>query len=73
MQLSQNVSYRCLALILIFGLSPANAGMWDDPQNLKVLSEDISPDELRMTMPGFAMGTGSRCSACHVDKLEYSP
>ncbi len=70
MPLSQNVPYKCLALILIFGISPAYAGMWDDPKNLKVLPEDISPDELRMTMRGFAMGTGSRCSACHVGKVE---
>jgi hypothetical protein len=70
---SENVSCRCLAPILIFGLSPAHAGMWDDPKNLTILPEDISPDELHMTMRGLAMGTGSRYSEWHVDKLDYYP
>ena len=48
----------------------ASAGIFDDPQNLKVLPEDISTEELRQTMRGFAQGTGSRCSACHVGKVE---
>ncbi len=61
------------ALILLLLLStgnPAHAGIWDDPENLEILPKDISPEELGATMRGFAMGTGSRCSACHVGKVE---
>lgn len=59
------------SLMLLLGLmTPAGAGMWDDPKNLEVLPEDISPEELRATMRGFAGNTGSRCSACHVGKVE---
>ena len=57
------------ALLLAF-VPPAVAGLWDDPQNLKVLPEDISPDALRETMRSFATGTGSRCFTCHVGEVE---
>ncbi len=50
--------------------APAEAGLWDDPKNLKVLPEDISPAELRNTMRGFAINTGSRCFTCHVGEDE---
>jgi tetratricopeptide (TPR) repeat protein len=56
--------------MLMTGVLPAFAGIWDDPENLKVLPKDISPDELGATMRGFAMGTGSRCSVCHVGEVE---
>ncbi len=57
---------RILA-VFTFGLcSFASAGVWDNPTNLQVLPSDISPQELRSTMKGFALATGSRCSTCHV-------
>jgi len=59
-----------LLMLLVGLMSPARAGMWDDPKNLEVLPEDISPEELRATMRGFAGNTGSRCSTCHVGKVE---
>jgi len=37
-----------------------------NPQNLKVLPEDISSADLGETMKGFAMGLGVRCETCHV-------
>ena len=37
-----------------------------NPQNLKVLPEDISSNELSDTMKGFALGLGVRCENCHV-------
>lgn len=40
--------------------------IFSDPENLKVLPEDISPVELRNTMRGFAMDLGVRCETCHV-------
>jgi tetratricopeptide (TPR) repeat protein len=42
------------------------AQIFDNPQNLQVLPKDISPQELGDTMKGFALGTGNRCSTCHV-------
>lgn len=59
-----------ILFLLVIGIAPALADVWEEPENLQVLPEDISPDELRATMRGFAMGTGSRCSACHVGKVE---
>lgn len=58
-----------LALFIVVS-TVASADMFDDPKNLKVLPENISTDELRQTMRGFAMGTGNRCSACHVGEVE---
>lgn len=55
-----------LPMLLLALASPAGAGIWDDPQNLEVLPEDISPDALRATMRGFAIDTGARCFSCHV-------
>ena len=37
-----------------------------DPENLKILPENISSGELSATMRGFAMGLGVRCETCHV-------
>lgn len=37
-----------------------------DAENLKVLPEDTSPDQLRATMKSFAMALGLRCNNCHV-------
>ena len=58
------------AALFFFFSSFAFAGTFDNPTNLKVLPENISPDELGQTMRGFAMGTGNRCSACHVGEVE---
>ena len=54
-----------VALLLLFA-GPASAGLFDDPKNLKVLPDDISSKELGATMRGFSIGTGLRCSGCHV-------
>lgn len=35
-------------------------------KNAKVLPADISQQQLRATMKGFALGLGVRCSHCHV-------
>ncbi len=63
-------------LVLLFAASVAQAGIFDDPENLEVLPEDITAQELSATMRGFAMGLGLRCSNCHVgeegqDLAEY--
>ncbi len=41
-------------------------GIFDNPENLKVLPKDISARELSNTMRGFSFATGLRCSNCHV-------
>lgn len=51
-----------IGLTLSLGLQ---ADIFDDPQNLEVLPDTISPESLRATMRGFSMGTGLRCSNCH--------
>ncbi len=57
-------------LVFLLSVVPAAAGIFDDPGNLKVLPNDISAAELRETMQGFARGTGTRCSGCHVGEVE---
>lgn len=58
-----------LILIMFSAAATAQQAQKDvfaDPQNLKVLPEDISSQELGDTMKGFAMGLGVRCETCHV-------
>lgn len=61
---------RTILLVVMVGLfwqmTAVAADIYENPKNLKVLAEDISPNELRNTMKNFALGTGSRCSTCHV-------
>ncbi len=40
--------------------------IYADPQNLKVLPQDISSKDMSNTMKGFALGLGVRCETCHV-------
>jgi tetratricopeptide (TPR) repeat protein len=56
---------KLLAILCLAAPFNLSAQIFDDPQNLEVLPEDISPEDLRATMRGFAMGTGLRCSGCH--------
>ncbi len=37
-----------------------------DPENLKILPEKITPQQLRATMKEFSMALGLRCNNCHV-------
>ncbi len=58
-----------LCAILLFAPSVAaqeRRDIFSDPQNLKVLPEDISRAELRETMRGFSLSLGVNCSSCHV-------
>lgn len=60
---------RTLMVIVIglfFQITGFAADIYENPQNLKVLSKDIPPGDLRDTMKKFSLGTGSRCSSCHV-------
>ena len=61
-----------LFLIIFMLASPvslaqhAKKDVYANPENLKVLPEDISSHDLGETMKGFAMGLGARCETCHV-------
>ncbi len=57
---------RLSPLLLMFLTGMASAGIFDDPKNLKVLPENISARQLGATMRNFALGTGLRCSSCHL-------
>lgn len=46
----------------------AQVSIYENPSNLKVLPTGTSATELREVMKNFAMGTGFRCSSCHVGK-----
>jgi len=54
------------ALLPFMTLAQERVDIFADPENLKILPEDISSDELSNTMRGFAMGLGVRCETCHV-------
>jgi tetratricopeptide (TPR) repeat protein len=70
MNCQNDVMRTILAGIFLTLAASASAGMFDDAKNLKVLSEDTTAEELRATMRGISMGTGNRCSACHVGEVE---
>ncbi len=58
-----------MSVLLISAVSLAQQAKKDiyaDPENLKVLPENISSKDLSHTMKGFAMGLGARCETCHV-------
>ena len=55
-----------LVLLPVGLFAQQRVDVFADPENLKVLPEDISSAELRATMRGFATGLGVRCETCHV-------
>ena len=62
---------RVLFVLVLMTLSAASTAqerrdVYADPQNLKVLPEDIGSRDLSETMKGFALGLGVRCETCHV-------
>ena len=63
------MKFSQLAICAIYIALPlsafSQAGIYDNPQNLKVLPVDTSSEVLRSTMRGFALDTGFRCSSCH--------
>ena len=70
MALRNAITHLMALALLLTAATTASAGMFDDAKNLKVLAEDTSAAELRATMRGISMGTGNRCSACHVGEVE---
>ena len=62
---------KLLLLIAILSSAPSLAqqekkDIFANPQNLKVLPDDISSAKLGDTMKSFAMGLGVRCETCHM-------
>ena len=58
------------ALLVLLGSTDGLAQRWQWPEkgeNLKVLPEDIGPDELSTIMRGFTRALGVRCEHCHDD------
>ena len=60
-----------IVLVLALAAIPAGARAqewsWPErPENLQVLPEDTTPDQLRMVMAEFIRGLGVRCTFCHV-------
>jgi hypothetical protein len=60
----------CLGITAAIAVPSASAGIFDDPRNLKVLPEDISPQDLRRTMRGFSLDLGLDCRSCHVGEAD---
>ena len=59
-------SLSLLTLFACIFVQTAEAQIFDNPQNLEVLPADISAADLRDTMKAMSLGTGYRCSTCHV-------
>jgi len=53
-------------LITAVAPSPASAQMPDKFENLEVLPEDISKEQMTAIMQGFSSSLGVRCTFCHV-------
>ena len=70
MALRKAITHLLALALLLAAATTASAGMFDDAKNLKVLPEDTNAAELRAAMRGISMGTGNRCSGCHVGEVE---
>ena len=56
----------CLFALTITLAHAEGENVYENPQNLKVLPKDISPEELQETMKGFSFALDIRCVTCHV-------
>ena len=60
----RSVTRSCLMVVL---LSPPSFAA-PEHKNLQVLDKNISKDELKRTMEGFAAQLGVKCTFCHMDE-----
>lgn len=61
------VLFPALALAATLAAPPLHAA--PEHKNLQVLDKNISKDDLRKMMEGFAAQLGVKCQFCHVDEL----
>ena len=66
MSRTQSLIIILVALVPVVTPAQERVDIFADPENLKVLPEDISSTDLSATMRGIAMGLGVRCETCHV-------
>ena len=58
------------ALLFLFNAGDGLAQQWQWPEkgeNLQILAEDTTPEQLQATMRGFVSALGVRCEYCHDD------
>jgi hypothetical protein len=60
----RNKSIAASFAVLLFFSPAVKAG--PEHKNLQVLKKDISKDELKKTMDGFAEQLGVKCTFCHI-------
>jgi tetratricopeptide (TPR) repeat protein len=61
------ITLSFVAVALSADLAMAQRFEWPErAENLKVLPEDLPPENLRAVMTGFSRALGVRCSHCHV-------
>jgi hypothetical protein len=59
--------HRILGVTATLALAPlSNAALAADAKNLQVLDKNISSEQLKKTMEGFAAQLGVKCVFCHV-------
>ena len=57
------------ALVMVLTLAGPRVLAAPENKNLQVLDKNISKDELKKTMEGFAAQLGVKCQFCHVEEL----
>lgn len=61
-----HVFFPALVMAVVLGPPPVHAA--PEHKNLQVFDKNISKDELKKTMEGFAAQLGVKCQFCHVDE-----
>ncbi|MEE8119143.1 MAG: hypothetical protein V3T39_06225, partial [Gammaproteobacteria bacterium] len=56
----------CLLALTTTLAQAEEVNVYENPQNLKVLPKNISPEDLQETMKGFSFALDTRCVTCHV-------
>lgn len=62
----RGIALLAAVILPVSGYAQQRVDVFANPENLRVLPQDISSTDLSATMRGFAMGLGVRCETCHV-------
>ena len=62
------ISAHLSAFFLVASLTAPKVQAAAEHKNLQVLDKNISKDELKKTMEGFAAQLGVKCQFCHMDE-----